>query len=72
MRHTHISQMEDWLSVLIASYEVAPSKNVVQCILYYIDRILLDDECNARDHSHCQYHRMKAYWHRQKYMLTRG
>ena len=60
--------MEQWLQVLLTSYQAAPDSQIVKYINYYLERILRDQECRACQHKHCQYLRMQKYW---QWQLTR-
>jgi len=55
------SQLENWLNVLITSYQYQPDHASIKYILYYIERITNenDDELNV---NLCDYLHMKRFW----------
>lgn len=57
-----LSIMEQWLQVLLLSYQTAPEVQIVKYINYYLCRILSHEECQATKQKHCQYLRMQKYW----------
>lgn len=59
---TQLKTLEQWLEVLIISHQTTPSHSVIQCILYYIDRILTHEDCDQINSQYCQYQSMKKFW----------
>ncbi|WP_448551439.1 hypothetical protein [Thalassotalea montiporae] len=57
-----LSIMEQWLQVLLLSYQTSPETQIVKYINYYLSRILSHEECQAIKQKHCQYLRMQRYW----------
>ncbi|REL30585.1 hypothetical protein [Thalassotalea euphylliae] len=57
-----LSIMEQWLQVLLLSYQTSPETQIVKYINYYLSRILSHEECQATKQKHCQYLRMQRYW----------
>ena len=57
-----LSIMEQWLQVLLLSYQTAPQTQIIKYIDYYLKRIIAHEECQACRQKHCQYLRMQKYW----------
>ena len=62
-KSSEISQLEDWLQILMSTYDQHPSDNLAKVINYYIDRIAHHDDFNSTSHNLCQYATMKKYWY---------
>lgn len=61
MKSSKQSRLENWLSVLITSYQHQPDQGVIKHILYYIERITHESNYdNAL--SLCEYQHMKRFW----------
>ncbi len=60
---SELSQLEDWLSILMATYNKIPSISLAKVITYYIERIVNHDDFELKYRTHCQYVTMRKYWH---------
>ncbi|REL25720.1 hypothetical protein DXX93_03560 [Thalassotalea euphylliae] len=61
-QQNRLSIMEQWLQVLLLSYQTAPQTQIIKYINYYLTRIIAHEECQACRQKHCQYLRMQKYW----------
>lgn len=62
VRKDEQTQLEDWLTMLITTYQYSPSEGLLKAINYYIDRVisLLNNDQNFLPL--CQYYSMKKFW----------
>jgi len=65
MNDSTLPLLEQWLKVLIVSYQINPSASVAQCIVYYIERILQHEDCPKAYGQQCHYFSMKKFWYWQ-------
>ena len=61
MTKTQFKHLENWLELLIISYQIQPDTCIIKHIIYYIDRLTqyIDDKNQL---NMCQYAAMKRYW----------
>lgn len=57
-----LNVMEQWLQVLLVSYQVAPDKQITQYINYYLSRILAHEDCIKCTNKSYQYQQMLKFW----------
>jgi len=61
-----IKQLEDWLSILVSTYNDHPSHGLARVINYYIERMLFQENVMIEPHAYCHYLTMRKYWRWQQ------
>ena len=59
----NLSQLEDWVSVLVNTYLAHPNKSLAKIISYYIKQIMQYDDSQFLKSPRCEYVAMWKYWH---------
>lgn len=59
---SELLQLENWLSLLIATYQEHPSCGLAKIINYYIERLSRHDDMEFCGKNSCEYLGMKKFW----------
>ncbi|MFD2167997.1 hypothetical protein ACFSJY_17210 [Thalassotalea euphylliae] len=62
IKTTELDILEQWVEVLLTSYQCQPQTQTARYIAYYIQRILADDDCQLGSTKCCTYSSMLRYW----------
>jgi hypothetical protein len=55
-------QIENWLSILLATYKEHPNCGLAKTIHYYLIRLLHHEDINFYGEKRCEYLCMKKFW----------
>ncbi|MDP7593790.1 MAG: hypothetical protein QF552_14045 [Litorilituus sp.] len=55
-------QLENWLTILIATYKTHPNLGLAKTINYYLSRLLNHDDIHYCGDKRCDYLIMQKYW----------
>lgn len=55
-------QLETWLTILLTTYKVHPSRGLAKTISYYLARILRHDDIFICGEKRCDYLLMQKFW----------
>ncbi|PKG86318.1 hypothetical protein CXF85_01040 [Colwellia sp. 75C3] len=54
--------MENWLVMLLSTYNNNPSTGLAHTINFYVDKLLRHDDINFYGNKRCEYLAMQRYW----------
>lgn len=58
-----LKSFENWLQILMNTYQCHPSHGLAQVINYYLGRIIHDEEIKCDHRKLMKYCSMKKFWH---------
>lgn len=62
MGSNKFQQLENWLQVLIVSYQTSPNLATLKHILYYVERLIFHPECQENIERLSCYRKVQKFW----------